>query len=436
MAWGEGIRADWLSYEEALARILESASSLAESWPTERLPLRRALGRAVAESVRARATLPSWPNSAMDGFALQSADLRSRGPEGLRFPVAGRSYPGEAPLRGLRGGVAVRVMTGAPVPEGFDTVIRVEHTDGEAEEGHVVVLRTEDIGRHVRGAGRDLRAGEEAVAAGTAVDSGAIAVLLASGRESVAVHRQPRVGVLSSGDELVGTDRFDEVEKGLAVPDTNRGMLAGAAFEHGAVAQDLGVASDDASDIRARIADLADIDVLVTTGGASMGERDLLKSVLLAVGLRLSFWRVRVRPGSPVSFGHLPVGNRRVPVFGLPGNPASAFVTFHTLVAPYLRTLGGHLRPRGTLVRCRTGDPLSSPPRITHFYRVALSPPGADQRGGRAGPASADCWLTGPQGSDLVSSLMGADGLAMVGEGVGRVEAGDTLPVLLLPGRC
>ena len=436
MAWGEGIRPDWLSYEEALACILESASSLAESWPTERLPLRRALGRTVAESVRARATLPAWPNSAMDGFALRSADLRSRGPEGLRFPVAGRSYPGEAPLRGLRSGVTVRVMTGGPVPEGFDTVIRVEHTDGEAEEGHVVVRRTDDIGRHVRGAGRDLRAGEEAVAAGAAVDSGAMAVLLASGRDSVAVHRWPRVGVLSSGDELVGADRFDEVVEGLAVPDTNRGMLVGAAFEHGAVARELGVASDDASDIRARVADLADIDVLVTTGGASMGERDLLKSVLLAMGLRLSFWRVRVRPGSPVSFGHLPVGNRRVPVFGLPGNPASAFVTFHTLVAPYLRTLGGHLRPRGTLVRCRTGDPLSSPPRITHFYRVALSPPSSDQREASADPASADCWLTGPQGSDLVSSLMGADGLAMVGEGVDRVEVGDTVPVLLLPGRC
>ena len=425
MAWGEGIEADWLSYEEALTRILASVPD----WPAESVALSDALARTVAEPVRALATLPSWPNSAMDGFAVRSADLRDGAEGGVRLPVAGRSYPGDPPLRGVRRGAAVRVMTGGPVPDGFDTVIRVEHTDGEADPGHVVVLRADDVGRHVRGAGRDMRAGEETVAAGTVVDSGSMAVLLASGRKSVAVYRRPRVGVLSSGDELVGADRFDEVAAGLAVPDTNRGMLAAAAAERGAVARDLGVVADDPRDIRAKLSELDDVDVLVTTGGASMGERDLLKSVLLDLGLQLCFWRARVRPGSPVSFGHLPVGGGGVAVFGLPGNPASAFVTFHTLVAPYIRALTGSARPGGVRVRCRTAEPLSSPSRMTHFFRVGLSPP-------RSGGADADCWLTGAQGSDLVSSLRDADGLAVVGEGTRRVEAGGHVPVLLLPGRC
>ena len=211
----------------------------------------------------------------------------------------------------------------------------------------------------------------------------------------------------------------------------------------------LGVAADDPAALRAELEAVGEVDALVTTGGASMGERDLLKKVLLDLGFRLDFWRVRVRPGSPLSFGHLPRDEGGIPVFGLPGNPASAFVTFHVFVAPYLRARLGSARARGVTVVARTGEALSSPPRLTHFLRVGLSGAGWGARsresfgrtgGDRRGPAEPEgglrCWLTGPQGSGLVRSLRDADGLAVVAEGVGRIEAGDPVPVLLLPGRC
>ena len=211
---------------------------------------------------------------------------------------------------------------------------------------------------------------------------------------------------------------------------------------------DLGVAPDDRQALRAKLDAVGGVNALVTTGGASMGERDLLKEVLLRLGFRLDFWRARVRPGSPLSFGHLPRDGDAIPVFGLPGNPASAFVTFHVFVAPYVRARLGSERPEGMTVVARTDEALSSPPGLTHFLRVRLSGAGwyvphrrAGRDGdGRARPAEGGgglrCSLTGPQGSGLVRSLRDADGLAVVPEGVGRVEEGDPVSVLLLPGRC
>ena len=437
MAGFQDPAADWLSCDEALARILAGATPM----PVESIPARAAPGRFVAEPIRARATLPAWPNSAMDGFAVRSGDLAGRGRGEIRLPVAGESYPGDVPLRGVPGGAAVRVMTGGPVPEGFDTVIRVEHTDGEAEPGFVVVARTDDLGRHVRAAGRDMQRGNETVPAGTIVHSGSLPVILASGCDPVPVHRRPRVGVLSSGDELVEADRFELVEAGTGIPDTNRAMILAAVAEAGAVPVDLGVAADNPAALRARLEDVGDADALVTTGGASMGDRDLLKRVLSELGFGLDFWRVRVRPGSPLSFGHLPRDGDGLPVFGLPGNPASAFVTFHVFVAPYLRARLGSERPRGTTLVARAGEALSSPPGLTHFFRVGLSgrPRGdsRDRASRTAEPGGGlSCSLTGPQGSGLVRSLRDADGLAVVPEGVGRVEAGGPVSVLVLPERC
>ena len=163
MAGFQELEADWLSCDEALARILEGAAPM----PVTTVAASRALGRSTGAPIRARATLPAWANSAMDGFAVRGGDL-SACPRGrIRLPVAGESYPGEVPPRDVPRGAAVRVMTGGPVPDGFDTVIRVEHTDGEAEPGMVVIDRTDDLGRHVRAAGRDMRRGSETVPAGT-----------------------------------------------------------------------------------------------------------------------------------------------------------------------------------------------------------------------------------------------------------------------------
>ena len=434
----QDLEADWLSCEEALGRILAGVAPM----PVTSVPASAALGRSVAEPIRARATLPAWRNSAMDGFAVRGDDLAPRARRDIRLPVAGESYPGDQPLRGVPRGAAVRVMTGAPVPDGFDTVIRVEHTDGEAEPGFVVVVRTDDLGRHVRAAGRDMRRGGETVPAGTTVHSGSLPVILASGCDPVPVHRRPRVGVLSSGDELVEVDRFDRVATGRGIPDTNRAMILAAVAEAGAVPVDLGVVADDSAALLAKFHGIGEVDALITTGGASMGERDLLKKILLLLGFRLGFWRARVRPGSPLSFGHLPHEGDHIPVFGLPGNPASAFVTFHVFVAPFLRARLGSARPGGLTVVARTTETLPSAPRLTHFLRVRLfGATWGDRHRRRRGPLAEPggvphCSPTGPQGSGLVRSLRDADGLAVVGEGVARVEAGEPVPVLLLPGRC
>lgn len=429
------MKADWLSYREALKRVLAATVPL----PAEEVAPGDSLGRSVAVSVRGTATLPAWPNSAMDGFAVRSADLdgdreSSDADQGvaLRMPVAGLSLPGGAPLEKVSPGAAVRVMTGGPVPAGFDTVIRVEHTDDEAEPGYVAIHRIDDRGRHVRPAGEDMTAGDEIVPAGTVVHSGSLPVLLASGRKHVWVHRRPRAGVLSSGDELAGPEGFDLVAQGRAVPDTNRGMIAAGIQEAGGVPVDLGVAADDERALADKLARALDegIDLLVTTGGASMGERDLLKRVLLTKGFRLDFWRARIRPGNPMSFGHLPrrPGDAGLPVFGLPGNPGSAFVTFHVFVAPYLRACLSSPRPEGAAVLARTADPLPSPAGLTQFYRVRLD-------SGLGATSSLRCSLTGPQGSGLVLPLRDADGLAVVPEGARGVARDQFVSVLPLPGR-
>lgn len=421
----ESLAADWLSYEEALSYVLNAASPM----PTARVPTWNAFGRSLAEPVRARANLPAWPNSAMDGFAVRSEDLAAAAATPVTLPVHGASYPGSVPLENVPRGAVVRIMTGGAVPLGFDTVIRVEHTDGEASPGWVVIGRTDDLGRHVRSAGKDMTAGEETVPAGTIVHSGSVPVILASGQDPVTVYRRPRVGVLSSGDELVGPERFDRVVEGRAVPDTNRAMIAAGVREAGGVPVDLGVVDDDPRSLGDSLDSLPDIDVLVTTGGASMGEKDLLKRILLDMPFRLGFWRVRVRPGSPISFGHLHREGQDLPVFGLPGNPASAFVTFHVFVAPYMRACLGSPRPAGTAVAVRTVAPLASPERLTQFYRVTLHGPPRDGES-----RWARCSLTGPQGSGLVRSLRDAEGLAVIPEGVARIRRNDPVSVMLLPG--
>lgn len=437
MANFESLDADWLSYDDALTFVLKQARSAAPL-PVREVPLAQTLGRSLAEPVLARATLPAWANSAMDGFAVRRAEVEKRMNAGsanalLRLPVAGQAYPGSTPLRGVADDVAVRIMTGGPLPEGFDSVIRVEHTDGEAIPDWVTIHCTDDLGKHVRRPGQDMKKGDEIAPPGTVVHSGSLAVLLASGLAVAKVFRRPRVGVLSSGDELVDISDFSRVECGEGIPDSNRQMIAAAVAELGGLPVDLGVAGDspEALDRCLAVAGQSDkIDLLVTTGGASMGERDLIKRVLLKRGLILGFWRACIRPGSPVSFGYLPQPTGDLPTFGLPGNPASAFVTFHTLVGPYLRARIRSSRPTGAIVLAHSADELLSPEKMTQFYRVRFTLLAATSASARP---QVGCALTGPQGSGLVSSLRDADGLAVVPEGVSRIGTGEPVQVIVLP---
>ena len=418
----ESRQADWLPVDEARERILHRANAL----PAVRIPVAAALGRALTEPLAAGATLPPWDNSAMDGYAVRADDVRDAGPhQPARLSVAGAVRAGDVPSTPVGPGQAIRIMTGAPIPSGADTVVRVEHTDAEAKPGTVVIHDGSDAGRHVRPRGEDMQEGDLVLEAGTTLSPGHVGVIGALGATEVAVAERPRVALLASGDELVQPEDFEAVARGAAIPETNSRTLGAAVEELGGEATLLGIAGDteESVDRHVRLALESDANVLITTAGASMGESDLFKRVLDRLGLELDFWRVRMRPGSPFSFGAIPRrSGAPLTVFGLPGNPASAFVTFHVLVRPYLLALAGHRRVHAAVVFARAQVPLRSALGLTQFARVRL----AEQ------PSGTVAVLTGPQGSGLVRSLGDADGLAVVPEGVEEIEEGAPVQVVLV----
>ena len=415
----ESRSADWLDVDEALERVMSGAVPL----EAQSVPLDSSVGFALAADVVAEVTLPPWDNSAMDGYAVRAEAVRGASSSSpIRLAVTRQVRAGDPPGGDVPGGGAVRIMTGAPVPPGADSVIRVEDTDAEVESGFVQILHDRDAGQNVRPAGQDMRPHELLLAPGHTVSAGSIGVLAAAGLHQVPVHRPASVAVLTTGDELRGPDRFDDVRAGKGVPDSNGPMLAAMVVDAGARPMRLGIASDDAGALAQRIAEAATADVLITIGGASMGEADLVKRVLDGMGYEHDFWRVRMRPGSPVGFGWLPRGSRRQPVFSIPGNPASAFVTFEVLVRPFLRRLGGHSRTERRRITCRTTAPLRTPAKLTHFMRVAVE--------GSAREATVH--LTGSQGSGLVSGLARTEGLTVIHEDVSGLEEGDEVDVMLI----
>lgn len=413
--------ADWLSLSEALDRIL----SIAEPLPSEELELLASLGRALAEDVDAPLSLPRHDNSAMDGYAVLGDDIRdASSDEPVTLEVVGSSRADDAPGPPLEPGQARRIMTGAPIPPGADTVVRVEDTDAESTPGLVRIFSADDTGRHIRPAGEDMAAGKRVLKRGTTIGAGQIGVLASLGRQRVSVHRTPTVAILANGDELVPVERFQEVLDGRGVTESNSVTLAAAVVECGGTPLLLGIARDTRESIVERLRAAHRADLLVTCGGASMGEKDLLKRVLEEEGLEVDFWRVRIRPGSPMSLGFLPVNgsSRRIPIFGLPGNPASAFVTFQVFVRPFILALAGHRRIHRPVITARCGEAITTAEHLTQFQRVRLE----EGEGGQV------AFLTGPQNSGLVRSLGEADALAIVPEGVETLEAGEPVRVILV----
>lgn len=409
MAERAGRQADWLAFRDALDRILAAAAPLG----VERVPLAAAAGRTLAEDVRSPVDHPPWDNSAMDGYAARAADVRGARPDApVVLDVIGSIPAGAFPSRAVGPGQAIRIMTGAPVPEGADSVVRLEHTrqrPGTPER--IEVLDDGDAGRNIRRCAEDLRAGAVVLDAGRVLRPAEIGVLAAVGRSEVAVARRPLVGILSTGNELAGQDAFEEVRAGRKIADSNSYALAAAVTVAGGQAVRLGLARDDETSLRDHIAAASGLDVLITTAGASVGEHDVVRDVLERLGLELAFWRVRMRPGSPVSFGTL----GRTLVFGLPGNPVSALVTFEVLVRPALRRMAGRRDVHSRTIAVRTAEPIECRGRLVHFLRVRLEPDGAGGFTAR---------LTGPQGSGIMSSLTAADALLVVPEDVDELPEG------------
>ena len=414
-----------ISPEEALSRMLRGLSAL----PPESVPLEAAVGRVLAEPVTARVTMPPFDNSAMDGFAVHAADVAGSTPAApVRLRVVGEVAAGHVPQGRVRPGSAMRVLTGAMLPPGADAVVPVEETDalpGMAELPAAVEIRVAaPVGQHVRRAGSDIVAGQPLLMAGMAVRPATLALLATAGLAAVRVHRRPRVAVLSTGDELVAPG--EPLGPGQ-IHDSNAPMLAAQAGQLGAEVRRLGSAPDDVEAVRGLIAEaLTWADVLLVSGGVSVGARDVVKLAFESFGA-LDVWRVAVQPGKPLAFGRAPrPGAGELCFFGLPGNPVSSFVTFELFARPVLRALAGHGHPAArAIVRARLAEPVSKGPARRAFLRVMLESDPA-RAGGRLAR------LAGGQGSHVLSALAAADGLAVVPEGVPGLPAGAEVEVWLL----
>ncbi|MEJ2370861.1 MAG: molybdopterin molybdotransferase MoeA [Gemmatimonadales bacterium] len=398
--------ADWLSYTDALARMLERCGRLG----VRRIPLDDSLGFALAEQLESRVDHPPWDNSAMDGFAVRADDLGALPTGGpVRLPISEEIPAGEFPGGPLRPGTAVKVMTGAPVPAGATGVVRVEHTDGGVD-GTVEIREASDANRNIRRRGEDVRVGTPVASEGAEVTPAVIGILALAGHPSVAVGRRPRIAVLATGDELVDLDDVDEAVAGRKLMNSNSHALAALLRTAGAEPVLLGIARDERSDTIAKLEHGLDCDGIVTTAGVSVGEHDQVKQVLAEMGLERVFWRAKIRPGSPIAFGLL----SGKPFWALPGNPVSAMVTFEAFVRPAIRKLAGHTRLH-VRASARVRELVVSNAGLTHFFRVRLE----HSTGGLS-----DAYLTGPQGSGVLSSMTAADARLIVPEGVESLEPG------------
>ena len=401
-----------VTVHEASALILSAVAPLG----VEQVELREALGRVLAVDVRSPIEHPPWDNASMDGYAVRAADVRHAAPHApVSLHVMETVRAGQRPLHAVTPGTAIRIMTGAPVPTGADTVIRVEDTDGG--ERQVLVRDARDAGRNVRPRGEDLRIDDVAVTRGTVLGPAQLGVLASVGCASVAVHHRPRVAVLSSGDELVDVDQFDLVRRGDRIVSSNSYTITAAAREAGAEVIDLGLVADDPEAFESRLAGARGADLLVTTGGVSVGAYDFTKDVLRALGAELHLWRVRMRPGAPLGFGTL--GD--MPWLGLPGNPVSAMVTFELFARPLIRRLRGETTIFRRAIEVRVRDNVSILAPLTHFMRAIVS----------WGGDGAWARLTGPQGSGLLTSMSRANALLVVPPERESIRAGETARAIL-----
>jgi molybdopterin molybdotransferase len=407
-----------ITVAEAQDAILERVESL----PHQTVPVGEALGRVLAEEVFSTRTLPPADCSAMDGYALASADtsLASQGsPAALdvAFEVAAG---GQASCE-LAPGRAARIFTGAPVPPGADAVVMQEHTE---EVGNSVRISAPvPRGSHIREAGEDLWVGDLVLEAGSEIRAPQIGLLSSLGRSVVAVHRRPRVAILSSGDELVEPDR-DVV--GGRIVSSNSYTLSALCREVGAEPIYLGIARDRPEELEALVRAGLSADCLVTSAGVSVGDHDHGRGVLEKLGCELVFWGIQMKPGHPMTFGRfergVAPGSPGPFVFGLPGNPVSAAVTFEQFVRPALRRMSGHRACFRPVIQARLESDLSKKPGRVNFVRVRL-----ERRDG-------EIWActTGNQGSGVFRSMSIAQGLLIFSSSATRLAAGSPVPVQVI----
>jgi molybdopterin molybdotransferase len=392
------------SFEEARNIILDRVSPLGP----EVVPILDAIGRVLAEDLIAPRDLPAWDNSAMDGYAVRAESLTAP----VTLALSAYIPAGSAGPNSLAPGTAAKILTGAPLPAGADTVVPIE--EAEERDGRVLLRKAVRPGAHVRRRGEDIRAGERVLGSGTLLRPAEVSFLATCPRLSVSVYRRPRVAILSTGDELVGPG--EPLAPGK-IYDSNALAMAAAVKQVGAEPTLLGIARDEHESLRGRLAEGLRADALVTTAGVSKGDRDLVREVLAELEVRQVFWNVDIKPGRPMAFAM----RRGTPVFSLPGNPVSTLLTFEQFVRPALLRMMGHRDVLQPLVTAIAQDELRKKPGRVSLVRVRL-----ERRDGEL-----QAWSAGNQDTGILRTMLRADGVAIIPGEWGDVRPGTPISVQL-----
>ncbi|MCH5373870.1 MAG: molybdopterin molybdotransferase MoeA, partial [Planctomycetes bacterium] len=379
-----------LSPAEAATTILRSVGHGA----VEHVPIMDALGRVLAVDVTSPIDLPQRDNSAMDGFAVRSEDVRGKCP--VELEIVEHIPAGAVPVETLDPGQCSRIFTGAHLPLGSDGVTRQEYTT-RISDTVVRIEKDADASGNIRRRGEDLRRNSVVVSLGTELKPAHLGLLASVAQDVVPVYRKPRVAVMTSGDEVADLDDKAAILDGSKIGSSNTYTLLSAVKQSGGIPIALGIARDDPRDIRDRMTSTQDVDLLVTSGGVSVGEHDHLRAVFEDLGGELRFWRIKMRPGKPVAFGIL----RGMPWIGLPGNPVSTMVTFELLVRPAIRKMLGLAQPYRRTVTVRMSEQYKSGTSRRDFVRAIV-----EMRGGELSAST-----TGAQGSGILTSMAKANAL-------------------------
>jgi len=402
-----------LGAAEAAGRILLDV----RRQPPLRMPLDDALGSVLAEDVVSPLDIPAWANSAMDGYAARGEDVRgATEAKPVRLKVIEHLPAGRFPTRPIGVGECARIFTGAPLPEGADSVIRQEDTDEGGDT--VTIVKDRDVGVNTRKVGEDIRKGTTVLTSGSELGPAQLGVLASLAVAHPLVYRRPRVAILGSGDEIVDVDQPEEILSGRKIASSNTHTLVALVRQSGGEPVNLGIAADTPESLREHLSRAQDCDLLVTTAGISVGEHDYVRAVLDELGAMQRFWKLRMRPGAPVGFGIL----GEVPWIGLPGNPVSTMVTYELFVRPAIRKMMGHSLAFRRSVPVRMAEPILLKPKLQHFLRGVVT----------EGPQGPEARLTGPQGSGILTSMVRANALLVIPEGQHETPAGAMVQALIL----
>lgn len=399
------------SLHDAQNIVLDAASILG----CEKVGLMDALGRVLGEDIIAPRDNPPWNNSAMDGFAVRWEDIKKEHEitKPAELKIIEDVAAGAVATKSVGPGEAIRIMTGAPVPDGADTVVRVEFT--EPSENSVRIFQPEPQGMNIRPKGEDVMEGECIIPKGTQLRPAEIGMLAILAKSFVLVHQRPRVAILSTGDELADLDeKFDENK----IVNSNSYGIAAGVQEAGGIPVLLGIGRDTPASLKEKILQGLGCDIIVLSGGVSMGDYDFTKVVFAELGADMHFWKLAIRPGQPLAFGKI----QGKLAFGLPGNPVSSMVTFEQLVRVAMMKMGGHRNLKRPTVEAVFKEKFSKHPDRRHFLRGIL----AYEDG------QLTVKTTGPQGSGILTSMVKANGLIDIAEEIEKVNPGDTIKVQVL----